>query len=481
VRIWPIFFIAVVSPAFIYSRSMTILVHPLQNAGDARYSWLHAGLTATVISDLGKIKDISVISEADRKKVLKEIEFSMSGLVDEEKIVRVGKVLGANVIFTGSYQVMGNQVRVNAQLVDVEKARIEKSVKIDGSLEKLFDLQDRIVLSLLAETEKIRISDITPVKITKQDREKIQTEIRPSLSSYELYARGLEVQKSDPQKAMEFFRQSVKADPNYLDALREAGLTAGKVLNLFDESLSYLARTEKLLSKKAGKLSPAYASLMNSIGIVYDEKGDLEKTIAYYTKSQKTYEKLNQKETAGYAVLMNNLGIANRKKGDLKKAVGFYISSKKIRDKLGLQKTAGYAELMNNAGVAFQESGDLEGAMKGFKRAKETYEAMGLQKTGGYAGLLNNIALVHKENGAFPEALQFHLQSKQFFGELSLEKTTAYANVLYNIAIVYEKLGQRPEARAYFGDAYSAYAGLGRAKDAEDARKNAERLRSAAP
>ncbi len=480
-RIWPIVFVVLISPALVYGRSMTILVHPLQNAGDARYSWLHAGLTATVISDLAKIKDISVISEADRKKVLKEMEFSMSGLVDEEKVVRVGKVLGANLIFTGSYQVMGSQVRVNAQLVDVEKARVENSVKIDGSLEKLFDLQDRIVLSLLAETEKIRISDIAPVRITKEDREKIQAQVRPSLSSYELYARGLEIQKSDPQKAMEFFRQSLKADPQYLDALREAGLTAGKMLNRFDEALSYLAKTEKILVKKTGKLSPAYASLMNSIGVVYDEKGDLEKTIDYYGRSQKTYEKLNQTQTAGYAVLMNNLGIAHRKKGDLKKAIGFYISSKKIRDKLGLQKTAGYAELMNNAGVAFQESGDLEGAMKGFTRAKETYEAIALQKTGGYAGLLNNIGLVHKENGAFPEALQFHLQSKQFFDELALGKTTAYANVLYNIAIVYEKLGQRAEAHAYFGSAYSAYAGLGREKDAEDARKNAERLRFGAP
>lgn len=461
----------------IFGRGITILVHPMQNTGDAKYSWLNAGITATVISDLSKIKDISVVSEAERKKVLKEVEFAMSGLVDDEKIVKVGKLLGANLIFSGSYLVIDGQVRVNAHLISVEKGSIEKSVKIDGTLSKLFDLQDRIAFSLMAETEKIRLVDISPVKFTHEDRESIRKEARPSLNAYELYARGLEVQRVDAQEAMAYFRQSLKIDPGYLDALREAAQTASKSLGLFDEALGYLDRTEKIIGKKAGKNSAQYASLMNSIAIVYHDKGNFAKAVTYYARSKETYDKLKLHETPGYSNLLNNLGIVWRHQGDLARAISFYTESKKIRDRLGLQKTAGYAELMNNAGVAFQEKGENQNAIKGFSRSKETYEAIGLVKTAGYASLMNNIALVYKAQGELADALDFHLKSKTGFEELSLQRTVAYANVLYNTAIVCEKLNRNPEARAYFGQAYSTYAQLGRKSDAEDARKNAERLK----
>lgn len=447
----------------------------MQNTGDSKYSWLNAGMTATVVSDLSKVKDISVVAEAERKKVLKEVEFAMSGLVDDEKVVKVGRLLGANLIFSGSYLVVGNQIRVNAHLISVEKGNVEKSVKIDGTLEKLFDLQDRIVLSLLAETEKIQLADFAQVKFSKQDKDNIRKESRPSLSAYELYARGLEAQKTDPRKAMEYLRQSLKLDATHLDALREAANTSAKSLGLLDEALGYMARIEKLIGKRHGKKSAEYASLMNSIAIIYQDKGNYTKAVDYYGKSKSIYDKLNLRETTGYAALLNNLGIVTRNKGDLQRAIGFYTESKKIRDRLGLQKTAGYAELMNNAGVAFLEKGENANAMKGFNRSKETYEAIGLVKTAGYSSLMNNIALVHKAEGKLDLALDFHLKSKTGLEELSLQQTATYANVLYNTAIVYEKLKRPKEARAYFQQAFGAYAQLGLKADAEDARRHAER------
>ena len=62
-----------------YAKNMTILVQPFQNTGDPEYSWVSAGMTASVISDLEKIRDITVISEMDRKKAVMEMAFAMSG------------------------------------------------------------------------------------------------------------------------------------------------------------------------------------------------------------------------------------------------------------------------------------------------------------------------------------------------------------------------------------------------------------------
>ena len=51
------------------AKQINILVHPFENTGDKVYSWISAGMTNTVISDLTRIKDISVISNTDRKKI----------------------------------------------------------------------------------------------------------------------------------------------------------------------------------------------------------------------------------------------------------------------------------------------------------------------------------------------------------------------------------------------------------------------------
>ena len=46
---------------------MNILVYPFRFNGDKNYSWIAAGLTDTVISDLHNISAVSVFSDDDRK------------------------------------------------------------------------------------------------------------------------------------------------------------------------------------------------------------------------------------------------------------------------------------------------------------------------------------------------------------------------------------------------------------------------------
>lgn len=52
-----------------FARTMNILVHPFENTGKKEYSWISAGMTDTVISDLARIRNISVVSNADRKTI----------------------------------------------------------------------------------------------------------------------------------------------------------------------------------------------------------------------------------------------------------------------------------------------------------------------------------------------------------------------------------------------------------------------------
>ena len=159
-------------------------------------------MTDSVIADLARIQNISVVSNQDRKRVLEEMKLALSGLVEEDRMMKLGKLTGANVIFTGSYLVSGDRIRVYARLVNVETGKIESVAKIDGTLNGIFDLQDKVVFTLMGETEKITLAGIRPTKLTEQDKKKIEEKPRPSVAAYEWYAKGLEVERTNPKEAL---------------------------------------------------------------------------------------------------------------------------------------------------------------------------------------------------------------------------------------------------------------------------------------
>jgi TolB-like protein len=364
-------FMSLSTPAI--AKMMNILVYPFENTGNKEYSWISAGMTETVINDLTGIREVSVISNADRRKIMEETKFILSGLVAEETMLKVGKLTGANVIFTGSYLVSENNIRVIARLINVETGKVESSAKLDGTLEKIFDLQDKVVLTLLSDTGKVTIPDVTQVKIAEVEKKKIAEKPRPKTTAYELYAKGLELQDTNPKEALAYFKKALNVDENYVSALIEAGFTAGSTLNMFDEAMNYLTRADKILNSRKASNTSDYATLMNNIGAVYDSKGDLDRALRYYLDSQQIWDRLGLQNTADYAKLMMNIGVVYVSKGDLDRALRYYTDSKGIGDRLGLQNAVDYALLLSNMGVLYEMQGNRGMAGRYYRNAYDTY------------------------------------------------------------------------------------------------------------
>lgn len=398
------------------AKQMSILVHPFENTGDKEYSWISAGMTDTVITDLTRIKDISVVSNQDRKRALEEMKFIVSGLAEEEKMMKLGKLTGANVIFTGSYLVSGTRIRVHARLVNVETGKVENTTKIDGTLNGIFDVQDKVVFTLMSETEKITIANIIPIKITEQDRKKIEEKPRPQLNAYEWYAKGLEIEDTNPQEALANYRKALDIDPNYINALLSAGWTAGNTLNLFSEALGYLERAERIFKGRNETESMGYARLMNNIGVVYGRKGQLDRALECFLNSKSIRERLGLQNTGDYATIMMNIGVVYSMKAQRDQALEYYLNSQSIRDRLGLQNSIDYAKLMENIGI------------------------------------------IYSNKGQHDLALEYHLKSQSIFDRLRLQNTIDYAKLMYNMANLYEKKGQRDMAGRHYRMAHDIYA-----------------------
>jgi len=442
--------------AYTAAKQMNILVHPFENTGDKDHSWISAGMTDTVISDLARIQNINVISNQDRKKILEEMKFIFSGLVEDDKMIKLGKLIGANVIFTGSYLVLGNRIRVNARLVNVETGKMENSTKIDSTLNDIFDLQDKVVLALMAATEKITIANVKPVILTEQDKKKIEEKPKTSVIAYEWYAKGLEVQNTNPKEALTYFQKALAIDENYVAALIESGFTTGYTLNLFDDALVYLDRADRIMKSRKDNNTRGYAVLILNIGLVYSSKGDLDRALKYYIDSQQIMARLGLQDKA-YATLMMNIGIIYKNKGDLDRALKYYTDSQQVMDRLSLQNTLDYSKLMNNFGVVYSSKRDLDRALKYLMADQVIEDQLGLQDTAGYAGLMMNIGIIFGQKNDLDRALKYFLKTQRIWDRQGLQNTVGYAQLLSNMGLLYKLQGQRDMAGQYYRRAYDTY------------------------
>lgn len=82
----------------------TVAVLPFVNRGDVAQGVLSKGLTAMVISDLSKVPGVKVLERARLQKLIEEIQLSESGLVDEKSALRAGRLMKAEKLMLGDYQ-----------------------------------------------------------------------------------------------------------------------------------------------------------------------------------------------------------------------------------------------------------------------------------------------------------------------------------------------------------------------------------------
>lgn len=65
----------------------------------------------------------------------------------------VGRGLGVSFAVSGAFQRLGDVLRITGQYVDVTTGAVLRSAKVDGALDDLFDLQDRVVAELSGAVE----------------------------------------------------------------------------------------------------------------------------------------------------------------------------------------------------------------------------------------------------------------------------------------------------------------------------------------
>ena len=125
------------------------IVLPFRNiSGDTDTGWVGDGISEVLATDLVEMYDGEVVSRNAVATALIGLGLPEAGALGRTDALAVGRQVGAHWLIEGGYQRVGTQIRITARIVDCQTGEVVRSTRIDGMLEGLFALQDRILPAL---------------------------------------------------------------------------------------------------------------------------------------------------------------------------------------------------------------------------------------------------------------------------------------------------------------------------------------------
>jgi len=179
----------------------SIAVLPFVNmSGDSEQEYFSDGLTDDLITDLSKVSGLFVIARNSvftyKKKPV--------------KVQQVAQELGVRYVLEGSVRKAGEQVRINAQLIDATTGQHLWAERYDGPIGDVFTVQDRIAGKIVTALA---------VKLTASERKRVTRKHTVNIAAHDAFLQGRQyyVRRTpdDWAKAVSYFKRAVELDPNY--------------------------------------------------------------------------------------------------------------------------------------------------------------------------------------------------------------------------------------------------------------------------
>jgi adenylate cyclase len=179
----------------------SIAVLPFTNmGGDPEQGYFADGMVEEIITALSRIRWLFVIA--------RNSSFTYKGQPID--VNQVGRELGVRYVLEGSVRKAGGRVRITAQLIDASDRTHLWADRFEGSLEDVFDLQDKVASTVAGVIEP-----------TLQAAEMARSRSRPTIdvTAYDLFlralAQSLSYERDQLTQAIDLLQQVMERDPQY--------------------------------------------------------------------------------------------------------------------------------------------------------------------------------------------------------------------------------------------------------------------------
>ncbi len=222
----------ILQPAVAPRRSIVVL--PFANlSNDPEQQYFADGITEDLTTDLSRIAGMLVIS--------RNTAFTYRNQRVDTK--QIGRDLAVRYVLEGSVRRSGNQVRVNAQLIEAESDTHLWAERFDGEISDLFALQDEVVsqLAIALNLELPRAEAARPT----HNPDVLDLILRGRFASSKLPSR------EQNAEALSLFEHALAVDPDSLEAKSQLARSLGSraLMAWRGSTAADLSRAEALIAE----------------------------------------------------------------------------------------------------------------------------------------------------------------------------------------------------------------------------------------
>jgi tetratricopeptide (TPR) repeat protein/TolB-like protein len=177
-----------------------LLVMPFENVNrEARLYWLVEGSSVLVSDELARL-GADAITRDERLRAFERLQLPPSAVLSDATVIKVGRLLGATEVVTGTIALEGNELTVKSRSIRLEVGRLTTEVVDRGALTDMPAIFERVARRLR--------SGASPVPRREGER--------PPLPALEDYIKGLVAET--PASQTRFLEAALAAYPSYAAA-----------------------------------------------------------------------------------------------------------------------------------------------------------------------------------------------------------------------------------------------------------------------
>ena len=207
----------------------TVSVLYFQNkSGRNNLNPLQKGIAVMLMTDLAKVKELTVVERARLEALVQELKLGMSGMVDSDSAPRLGQFLGAEYLVGGSISLPQgiNEFAINSLRLNVPEEKIDGRAETRGELlTKIFEMEKDLLFKIIAHFN---------IQLTYEEKVELQKIPTESLLALMNLFQGMESSDTgDYLEAARLYQEALREDPEFglarifLEELRDLDLWGG--------------------------------------------------------------------------------------------------------------------------------------------------------------------------------------------------------------------------------------------------------------
>ena len=410
----------------------SLAILPFHNAsGDDTLSWLGPSLGDMLSTDVGQSAHLRTISSDHLQQILHDLRIEPGSAIDPTTLRRIAEFANADIVVSGQFVRLGDQIRIDAVLQDLKRGRTaplkteaQNQQDISAAVDRLSD-SIRQNLSLSSDLVKeLRAQSFKPtsnsVDALRNYNEGVQ--LQRAGNNLEALKRFQASTATDPQFALAFSRlaeidsalgfeaDAEQASQHALDASQDLPLSA-----------QYLIQASHArITKDNAKAIAAYQNLEKSfpddldvqfaLGSLYEDSSKLDEARMRFSNVLKIDPKNLDALLAA--------GRIEDKAGNPQAALDPLSRARNIA--IDLNNEEQQALILLATGIAYQDMNKPQEALRNFQDSMDINQRLGKKR--GVAAALVQIAQVQTSLGKSDDALRSYNQALQLRREIGAKK-----------------------------------------------------------